>query len=77
MTANSDILRAAATTQPHFSVSTIAELWAYSEDTIVRLFKDRKGVLKVGTTPGRGRRPRITLRIPYSVMLEVYSELTK
>jgi hypothetical protein len=77
MASQGEVLRAAALTQPHFSVSTIAELWGYSEDTVTRLFKERKGVMKIGTPAGRGRRPRLTLRIPYAVMLDVYSELTR
>jgi hypothetical protein len=64
-------------TERHFSVRTLAELWALSEDTIIEWFRDVSGVLKFGTPGGRGRRPRITLRIPESVAARVYSERTR
>ena len=61
----------------HFSVGTLAELWAYSPDTVTKMFADVPGVLKVGTPAGRGKRPRLTMRIPESIALKVYSEKTR
>jgi hypothetical protein len=58
----------------HFSPRTLAEVWGFSEDTILRWFEDVPGVLKCGTEAGRGKRRKITIRIPESVALAVYSE---
>ena len=56
----------------HFSPAVLAELWGYSVDTIQRWFEDERGVVKSGEPGGRGKRRRITLRIPESVALRVY-----
>ena len=64
-------------TERHFRVRTLAQLWSLSEDTIIRWFADVPGVLKFGTAPGRGRRPRQTFRIPESIALKVYAEKTR
>ena len=64
-------------TEQHFSVGALAKQWDVSEDTIRRWFADIPGVLKFGTEPGRGRRPRMTLRIPESIALKVYAEKIK
>lgn len=74
-------LEAFATTLPqpaaferHFSPRTLAEMWGFSEDTIIRWFEDEAGVLKCGTEGLRGKRRKVTLRIPESVALRVYRE---
>lgn len=61
----------------HFSIGTLAELWGYSEDTVIRMFEAVPGLMKVGTEPGKGRRPRMTMRIPESIAMKVYSERTR
>jgi hypothetical protein len=61
----------------HFSPRTLAGMWGFSEDTIVRWFEDEPGVLKCGVDGARGRRRKITLRIPESVALRVYQERTR
>lgn len=58
----------------HFSPRTLAEMWGFSEDTIVRWFEDEEGVLKCGSNGTRGKRRKLTLRIPESVALRVYRE---
>lgn len=61
----------------HFSVQTLAEILSLSPDTITRKFEDVPGVLKIGTEGGRGKRRKITLRIPESIAFSVYSELIR
>ena len=61
----------------HFSPRTLAEIWGFDEDTIRKWFADLDGVLRCGTEPGRGRRPRLTMRIPESIAVKVYSEKTR
>jgi hypothetical protein len=58
----------------HFSPRTLAEVWGFSEDTILRWFEDVPGVLKCGAEGGRGKRRKVTIRIPESIALSVYSE---
>lgn len=63
--------------EKHSTPKEVARRWGYSEDTILRLFRDRKGVIAIGNPPGRGRRPRITIRIPESLEAKVYSEISR
>jgi hypothetical protein len=54
--------------QDVFTVAQIASLWQLSTDTIQRWFEDEPGVITSGDKNPRGKRKRITLRIPRSVM---------
>jgi hypothetical protein len=63
-------------TEQHFTPGEIAKAWGLSIDSTYRLFRDEPGVLRIGTMPGRGRRPRVTMRIPASVMKRVYNKRT-
>jgi hypothetical protein len=54
-----------------FTVAEIASLWNLSRDTIQRLFEDEPGVITLGSKTSRGKRKRVTLRIPRSVMERV------
>jgi transcriptional regulator GlxA family with amidase domain len=56
----------------HFSVKTVAKLWGYSEETIRRLFREEKGVLKIGSPETRYKRKRWQLSIPESVLIRVH-----
>ena len=55
----------------HSSPRTLAEMWAFSEDTVIRSFEDVPGVLKSGMEGGRGKRRKMTIRIPESIALSV------
>lgn len=65
----------AQTTQPampspdaeFYSVAQLAALWRLSPDTIQRLFEDEPDVITLGDRNPRGRRKRVTLRIPRAV----------
>ena len=61
----------------HFSPRTLAEMWQLSEDTVLRWFEDVPGVLRFGNEGGRGKRRKITMRIPESIALKVYAERTR
>jgi hypothetical protein len=54
-----------------FTVKQIALLWQLSTDTVQRLFQDEPGVIALGNKNPRGKRKRITLRIPRAVMERV------
>lgn len=53
------------------TVAQIASLWQLSRDTIQRIFADEPGVLVLGDRHPRGKRQRLTLRIPRAVMERV------
>jgi hypothetical protein len=58
-------------TKTEFTVAQIASMWQLSTDTIQRLFEDEPGVIALGNKNPRGKRKRITLRIPRAVMERV------
>src|SRR5271154_3663106 len=57
--------------QENFTVAEIAALWKLSTDSIQRIFQDEPGVVTLGDKNPRGKRKRVTLRIPRAVMLRV------
>jgi len=54
-----------------FTVAQIASMWQLSRDTIQRLFQDEPDVQVLGDKNPRGKRKRVTLRIPRAVMERV------
>jgi hypothetical protein len=58
-------------TQGNFTVTQIALMWQLSRDTIQRLFEEEPGVVTLGAKNPRGKRRRVTLRIPREVMERV------
>jgi hypothetical protein len=63
--------------EEHLAPGALAKPWGVSVDTIIRRFEDEPGVLKIGSSGGRGKRRKLTLRIPVSVAARVYRKLTK
>lgn len=63
-------------TEKHYTPQEVAELWGYSEQTIIRIFQDEEGVLKLSLPRGiTGKRaPRVSLRIPASVLKRVHEQ---
>lgn len=59
----------------HFTVGEIAKLWRFSQNTIRRLFRDEKGVIKHGSPETRFKKKRYVLSIPESVVLRVHDKL--
>ena len=58
-------------TQESFTVGQIASMWQLSGDTIRREFENEPGVQVLGNKNPRGKRRRITLRIPRAAMERV------
>lgn len=58
----------------HFTPRTLGELWGFSEDTIQRWAEDEEGVLRCGSEGGRGKRRKMTIRIPDSVATRIYEK---
>ena len=61
--------------EKHFSVPELVALWGYSDDTIIRHFKNEDGVIAVGTEETMHGRGKKTLRIPESVAIRVHQSL--
>jgi hypothetical protein len=59
----------------HFRVKELAELWGFSTDTIIRLFRNEPGVLQVNNIAA-GKRKYITISIPEAVALRVHESLS-
>lgn len=59
----------------HYSAKQIAEKWGLSAKTIIRLFEDEPGVVKIGSPETRFKRKYESLRIPESVMLRVHTRI--
>lgn len=56
--------------EPYFSPKQIADRLGLSESTIIRMFQDEPGVIKLRRGLGR-KRDYVTLRIPASVLQRV------
>jgi hypothetical protein len=61
----------------HYTVNEIAEMWNLAYNTVKAMFKNEPGVFAIGSEETRYGRPRITLRIPESVLLRVYKKRTR
>lgn len=61
--------------EPHYKPRELAKKWGLSESTMVNLFANEDGVLRLGVHNGR-RRSRVSLRIPQSVAERVHRRLT-
>lgn len=61
---------------PAFSPAWYAEVWGVSSSTVVKMFQDVEGVLKLGEKK-RGKRTRQELRIPFSLAMRVYQERSR
>lgn len=57
--------------QETFTVAEVAAMWNLSTDTVQRMFQDEPGVIALGNKNPRGKRRRVTLRIPRPVMERV------
>jgi hypothetical protein len=71
-------VRRKATSDADFlTVAQVAERWGLSSDTITRIFADEPGVIELGNKNPRGRRRRVTLRIPLEVVERVKRKRAK
>lgn len=61
----------------HYSPGFYAELWGLSVSTVLRMFQDQPGVLKLGDASKKGKRTRVELRIPFSLAMKVYESRTR
>ena len=68
-------------TERHYTVQEVAEMWAMSPQTICRIFEDEPGILKVSfprlSRKQAKRTPRVSLRIPASVLARVHEHRSR
>jgi hypothetical protein len=62
---------AAPALEKHYRVKDLAELWSLCENTIIHLFANEPGVLRVRRPGGK----RAALSVPQSVVLRVHERL--
>ena len=62
--------------QKHYTPEEIAEKLGLSRDSIIKLFRNEEGVLKLSRPGCRYKRTYTTLRIPESVARRVYARLS-
>jgi hypothetical protein len=62
-------------TQPHYTCAQLAKMWKFHQSTILRIFKNEPGVLRLGNVRAK-KRVKISLRIPQEVADRVWSRLT-
>ena len=60
----------------HYTVGELASAWGLSDDTIRRLFENEPDVMTLGNKNPRGKRRRVTLRIPHNVAARVHKKLS-
>lgn len=59
----------------HYRVRELAELWGFCDNTIINLFTNEEGVLRLERLAGK--RKYTTLSIPESVALRVHQRLSQ
>jgi transposase len=57
----------------HYSVKEVGEILNISHDTVTRLFRAEPGVVRLAPPRRRGKRTKVMLRIPQSVLERVYT----
>jgi hypothetical protein len=62
----------------HFTPAEIAELWGVSVSTVIRIFAEEPGVLRIESeSKMRKRSSYATLRIPESVLARVHLRMSR
>jgi len=66
-------------TEKHYTVKEVAELWSIGENTVRRLFEDTPGVLRISmpTLTKRRHKPKVTLRIPLSLLERAHEQWSR
>jgi hypothetical protein len=59
-----------------YTIKELASAWGFSDDTIRRLFENEKDVVTIGDKNPRGKRRRVTIRIPHFVAARVHKKLS-
>ena len=62
--------------QQHYRVRELAARWGFAESTIIKMFRNEPGVLRLGGD-SHGKRSYVSLSIPESVALRVHQRLSE
>ncbi len=65
--------RMSAAFEKHYRVKELADLWGFCDNTIIKLFADEPGVLRLERLTAK--RKYLTLSIPESIALRVHERL--
>lgn len=60
--------------EKHYTPREVADIWQVSTQTVIRLFQDADGVLKISNPRFGSKRQKITLRIPSSVLERLHEQ---
>ncbi len=63
-------MRDSVAVEKHYRVKELADLWGFSQNTIIKLFSNEDGVLRLESPTGK--RKYATLSIPESVAILVH-----
>ena len=66
-------MRDSLAVEKHYRVKELADLWGFSENTIIKLFSNEDGVLRLESPTGK--RKYATLSIPETVAIRVHERL--
>ena len=66
-------MRDSLAVEKHYRVRELADLWGFSENTIIKLFSNEDGVLRLESPTGK--RKYATLSIPETVAIRVHERL--
>ncbi len=61
--------------EKHYRVKELASLWGFCENTVIRMFADEPGVIRLERLTGR--RKYVTLSIPETVALRVHERFSQ
>jgi hypothetical protein len=61
--------------EPHYRPKQVAEMWGWSVKSVIRIFKDEPGVLKIERPGTRTKRGYSQISVPESVLLRVHQRL--
>lgn len=67
----------AISTEKHFTVNEVSELWGVSTDLVRDVFQSEDGVLIIDRSGTRTKRSYSTMRIPESVLNRVYAKMSE
>ena len=66
-------MRDSVAVEKHYRVKELADLWGFSQNTIIKLFSGEEGVLRLESPTGK--RKYATLSIPESIATRVHERL--
>ena len=66
-------MRDSLAVQKHYRVKDLADLWGFSENTIIKLFSNEDGVLRLASPTGKRKYSKLS--IPAPVAIRVHERL--